>query len=248
MADPGLGSALPDLTYTVRVSRRARYARLKMSPHEGLIVVVPEGFDTKLVPGLVESRKEWITKVQQSFDRRRVSGVSDATVVPPSMIELAGIGESWRVTYRSEPRTGVSVRESGPEELVVAGAVHDHALCRAALERWLKRRADARLVPQIMRLASIHGFTVSDVSVRKQRSRWGSCSSRGKISLNLKLLFLPPLLVRYIMVHELCHTLHMNHSSRYWTEVERFDPDYAPHDREMRHAWRYVPGWISMPR
>jgi len=245
MSNQDAGSASQELSYTVRVSRRARYARLKMSPHEGLVVVVPEGFDTKLVPGIVESRMEWINRVRLSFDRRRVSGVSDAGGELPVTIDLAGIGESWRVSYRGERRSGVSVRESGDAELVLTGAVHDQALCRAALDGWLKRRAEVKLVPQLLRLASIHGFTVSAVSVRKQRSRWGSCSSRGKVSLNLKLLFLPPLLVRYIMVHELCHTIQMNHSARYWKEVAKYDPDYAVHDREMRHAWRYIPGWVS---
>ncbi|NTW52831.1 MAG: M48 family metallopeptidase [Chlorobiaceae bacterium] len=245
MPNNGSGSSSTEISYRVRVSRRARYARLKISPHDGLVVVVPEGFDTRLVPGIVESRMEWITKVQQSFDKRRLSGVSDAGTELPSTLDLAGIGELWRVSYRSEPRSGVTLFQSGADELVVAGTVHDRKLCLFALERWLKRRAEQRLVPQLMRIASIHEFSVSAVSVRKQRSRWGSCSSRGNVSLNLKLLFLPPLLVRYIMVHELCHTLHMNHSARYWKAVSRFDPDYAAHDREMKHAWRYVPGWFS---
>ncbi|HWR01168.1 MAG TPA: SprT family zinc-dependent metalloprotease [Chlorobaculum sp.] len=246
MPNHGSSSSSPDLSYTVRISSRARYARLKISPHEGLVVVIPEGFDTKLVPGIVESRMEWIVRVQRSFDRRRLVDLSDTGAALPSMIDLAGIGETWRVTYRSQPRQGVSVRESGADELVVAGAVHEQALCRSALERWLKRRAESKLVPQLVRLAAIHDFSISAVSVRKQKTRWGSCSSRGRVSLNLKLLFLPPLLVRYIMVHELCHTLHMNHSARYWKAVARFDPDYLLHDREMKHAWRYVPGWIAI--
>jgi hypothetical protein len=234
----------PEIPYTIRVSRRARYARLKISPHEGLIVVVPEHFDKKRVPELVESRREWITKVQGSFERRRLAGVSDTGQALPSRLELNGIGEAWRVSYRSASLQRFSVREASDDELLVSGPVHDEAACRRALESWLKRRADLKLVPQLERIASIHGFTFSAVSVRKQRSRWGSCSSSGRISLNLKLLFLPPLLVRYIMVHELCHTRHMNHSRRYWGEVGRFDPDYASHDREMTHAWRFVPGWL----
>jgi predicted metal-dependent hydrolase len=233
-----------DIPYTVRISRRARYARLRISPHDGLIVVVPEHFDRKSIPGLVESRRAWIEKVQGSFDRRRLNGISDNGEALPSEIVLAGIGESWQVSYHGNDRARVSVHESAGSELQVTGAVHDETLCRSALEAWLKRRADLRLVPQLERLASIHGFSVSAVSVRKQRSRWGSCSSKGRISLNLKLLFLPPLLVRYIMVHELCHLRHMNHSRRYWAEVARLDPDYAVHDGEMKHAWRFVPGWL----
>ncbi|NTU69029.1 MAG: M48 family metallopeptidase [Chlorobiaceae bacterium] len=233
------------IPYTIRVSHRAKHARLKLSPHEGLIVVIPQRFDKKRVPELVESRREWITKVQGTFEQRRLEGVSDTGKALPSRIELNGIGEAWSVSYRAEDRTGVLLREVSEGELLLAGLVHDEALCRRVLESWLKRRAGRKLVPQLERLATIHGFTYSSVSVRKQRSRWGSCSSKGRISLNLKLLFLPPLLVRYIMVHELCHTLHMNHSSRYWGEVARFDPDYAANDREMTHAWRFVPGWLA---
>ncbi len=240
IASPG-----QEIPYTVRVSRRAKYARLKISPHDGLVVVVPEHFDRKRVPGLVESRREWITKVQGSFERRRLEGVSDTGRSLPSMMELNGIGESWRVSYRDESRPRLTVREVSEGALLVSGPLSDEAACRAALEHWLKRRAGQRLMPQLERLASIHGFTYSSAAVRKQRSRWGSCSSKGRISLNLKLLFLPPLLVRYIMLHELCHTRHMNHSRRYWGEVARFDPDYAEHDREMRHAWRFVPGWLA---
>jgi predicted metal-dependent hydrolase len=234
--------------YTLRVSRRARYARLRISPHEGLIVVVPHGFDERKVPGLVESRREWIEKVQVAFDRKRMSGVSDTGPELPGLLELNGIGETWRVSYEPSERNGIGVRERTGGEIVLSGTVHDASACRTAIEAWLKRRAIREMVPQLERLASIHGFGVSAVSLRKQRSRWGSCSSRGTISLNLKLLFLPPLLVRYIMIHELCHTRYMNHSRRFWAEVARYDPDYAIHDREMRHAWRYVPGWFAVHR
>jgi hypothetical protein len=233
-----------DIPYTVRVSSHSKYARLRLSPHDGLIVVVPEHFDKKSIPGLVESRRAWIEKVQGTFDRRRLSGISDNGAALPSNIALAGIGESWQISYRGDGRERVSVHESAGSELHLTGAVHDEVRCRAALEAWLKQRADLQLAPQLQRLASIHGFPVSAVSVRKQRTRWGSCSSKGKISLNLKLIFLPPLLVRYIMLHELCHLRHMNHSRRFWAEVSRFDPDYAAHDMEMKHAWRFVPGWL----
>ncbi|UWX56973.1 M48 family metallopeptidase [Chlorobaculum sp. MV4-Y] len=236
------------INYTVRVSRRARYARLKMSPEEGLTVVVPVGFDKKKVPSLVESKMAWILKVRRTFDKHRSAESGKADVALPEVIELAGIGESWRVRYRSEPRQRITITEKGEGELEVSGPVSEQAMCFAALEQWLKHRAKLKLGSQLMRLASINGFKVSGVSVRKQKSRWGSCSSRGNINLNLKLIFLPPLLVRYIMIHELCHTLHMNHSARYWETVARFDPDWKEHDGEMKHAWHFVPAWFSVAR
>lgn len=236
------------IEYTLRISSRARHARLKMSPENGLTVVVPVGFDKKQVPALVESKMEWILKVQGNFEKHRPAEFAPAGTVLPELIELAGIGESWRITYRNDHRKGVKITEKGIGELDVSGAVSDGTLCVQALETWLKRRAKLKLASQITRVAALNGFKISRVSVKKQKSRWGSCSSRGNINLNLKLIFLPPLLVRYIMIHELCHTIHMNHSARYWETVARFDPDWKEHDREMKHAWRFVPAWFSAAR
>jgi predicted metal-dependent hydrolase len=236
------------ISYMLRVSSRAKNVRLKMSPYEGLIVVVPQGFDKVKVPELVESRLDWILKVQGRFDKHRNEENVTADTSLPETIELAGIGESWRVEYRQDPQNrAILVRERDGNVVELSGPVEDRVWCVASIEGWLKWRAKKRMTTQLMRLASEHGFTISGVTVRRQRSRWGSCSSRGNINLNLKLLFLPPALVRYIMIHELCHTLHMNHSSRYWETVARYDPDCKEHDRQMRHAWRYVPAWFAMP-
>jgi predicted metal-dependent hydrolase len=77
-----------------------------------------------------------------------------------------------------------------------------------------------------------------------QRSRWGSCSPKLKISLNASLLFLPPHLVRYVLVHELCHTRHLDHSRRFWSLVARHEPLHKDRRRELA-ALRYeVPGWV----
>lgn len=233
------------ISCTLRVSSRARSVRLKMSPYDGLIVVIPVGYDRSRVPALVESRLEWIQKAKRTFERQGSVAPGSLTAELPDEIVLAGIGESWKVRYRSEPGAReILIRESDAMVLDLSGAVEEQVACVAAIEKWLKWRAKVRMVPELARLASEHGFAVSGVTVRKQKSRWGSCSSRGNINLNLKLLFLPPHLVRYIMIHELCHTLHMNHSSRYWAAVARYDVGYAEHDRQMRHAWCYVPGWL----
>ena len=82
------------------------------------------------------------------------------------------------------------------------------------------------------------------MSIRGQRSRWGSCSATGDISLNYQLLFLPPHLLRHVLVHELCHTVELNHSPRFWRTVARFEPDLAALREEMRRSWSHVPGWL----
>jgi predicted metal-dependent hydrolase len=82
------------------------------------------------------------------------------------------------------------------------------------------------------------------MSVRRQRTRWGSCSTQGTISLNACLLFQSPAVVRYLMVHELCHRRHMNHSRRFWALVESLEPGWKPLDAELLQGWRKVPAWV----
>ena len=82
------------------------------------------------------------------------------------------------------------------------------------------------------------------LQVRCQRTRWGSCSRRGTISLNVCLLFQPPEVLRYLLVHELAHLRHMNHSARFWAEVARHEPDWKALDRELLQGWRRVPSWM----
>jgi predicted metal-dependent hydrolase len=238
---------LTAISYTLKVSSRSKSVRLKMSPYDGLVVVVPPGFDKAKVPSIVEGRREWILKVQKKFEKHRAEEVAPAETTLPGSITLAGIGESWRVEYRYDPlRPGIYVRELDGNVLDLSGGVDNRALCIAAIENWLKWRAKQRMTQQLMQLAAEQRFTITGVTVKKQKSRWGSCSSRGNINLNLKLIFLPPELVRYIMIHELCHTLHMNHSTRYWETVARYDPDWKEHDRQMRHAWKFVPAWFAI--
>ena len=84
----------------------------------------------------------------------------------------------------------------------------------------------------------------SKIAVRRQRSRWGSCSVRGTISLNCCLLFQRPKVVRYLLIHELSHTLHMNHSKRFWECVAALCPQHETLDAELCAGWRRVPAWV----
>ena len=91
--------------------------------------------------------------------------------------------------------------------------------CFLAIE---KSDARKRLTDRLYHLAKEHGFTCSNASIREQRTRWGSCSHKNNISLNLKLVLLPKELVDYVMLHELVHTRIHNHSEKFWAELDRY--------------------------
>ena len=91
----------------------------------------------------------------------------------------------------------------------------------------LKKRARSCFLERTAYYAPLVGVKVNRISIRSQRSKWGSCSSKGNLNFNCLLLLAPEEVLDYVVVHELCHRLEMNHSPRFWAEVERVLPDYA---------------------
>jgi predicted metal-dependent hydrolase len=104
----------------------------------------------------------------------------------------------------------------------------------AAVDSELRAKAMAELPPQILALAGRHGLTVNRVTIRNQRSRWGSCSSRGHITLNFRLMLMPPEVREYILIHELMHLKQANHSIRYWRLVEAACPGFRDAERWLK--------------
>jgi len=122
----------------------------------------------------------------------------------------------------------------------------DAAHCWPLLQSWLKRRARREILAAAALIAADIGIQPRRVHIRLQRSRWGSCSSSGTVSLNAALLLRSPDELRYVVVHELCHLQHMNHSPRYWRLVESFVPDYRLHEKTLDTAWQTSPRWLSV--
>jgi predicted metal-dependent hydrolase len=221
-------------SFAVRVSPRAR--RLTVRVHIGgrVEVVVPRGVAPNTVRAFVTRNTSWI-------DRKiaEMGSLAAPVLSVPNVIAFACTGERLAVEWRSADRRSLRCGLSGIEL-----EARDQGAAFGLLREWLLMAARERLTPQLMQLAGELGFDVKGVTIRRQRTRWGSCSSRGKISLNCSLLFMPPDVVRYLMVHELSHLLHMNHSDSFWRAVERHEPQYRTLDRQLTAGWRAVPDWV----
>lgn len=222
--------------YSIRKSRRARHVRLRVSAHEGLVVVIPGDFDVRQVPGIVRERLPWIQRALG-----KINPMLHRKEELPEKIQLRSIGEEWSVIcFRSEGGRNF-LTESSERVLEIHTVADDPAVQCDLLRNWLRRKAEIELLPRLEDTAKRCGFSYNRAMVRHQKTRWGSCSTKGTISLNMKLLFLPSELVEYIMLHELCHSVHMNHSQAFWALVGRHMPDYRVRDRAMRSASHYIP-------
>lgn len=229
--------------YTIRRSATAKNIRLKVTPQDGLSVVIPHGFDEHKIPAILRRKKDWVTeKLKEAAERRRYFEPPSVVHLPKSL-PLRAIGKEWQVVYREDnSKTGLWLRATG-EEITISGPRFNREAVISKLKDWLRVTVREELFPLVRNAATKNGFGLRGILVKSQRTRWASCSAKKNLSLNTKLLFLPPELVRYVIIHELCHTIHMNHSPEFWRLVACHEPAYRTLDHALREAWKQVPTW-----
>ncbi len=176
--------------------------------------------------------------------RQTLTGVETSRDLP-KQIDLRAIAETWQVEYQTTQIPGVRVSEQPSFKLTLFGNTANQDTCKVALQRWITRKALIHLVPWLKSVSKELDLPFGQTLVRRQKTRWGSCSNSKTISINCKLLFLPSQLVRYVLIHELCHTVHLNHSSKFWKLVANYEPQYQQFDDSLRDARCYVPLWME---
>jgi len=228
----------PAHCWVVRESRRARRLAVRVLQTGRVEVVVPPRTSRLAVEHFVARHRDWIERKRAEAQRHAIA----AEPFPPSHIALAGCGELWRVHLAGG--TGRLRLSIASGIITVHGTGRDGRELRQALRRWLIERAGGVLAAELAGCARELGFRFERVMVRRQRTRWGSCSARGTISLNCCLLFQRREVLRYLLIHELAHTRHMNHSRRFWACVAEHCADHRSLDRELLDGWRRVPAWV----
>jgi predicted metal-dependent hydrolase len=208
-----------ELTYTIRRSDRARRIRVRVDPRDGAVeVVLPRRAAQREAATAVAELRSWI-------DRRRAEvAVAQARVAArDGTVPYLGTD----LLLRPEPgRTRVHRR--GDVLLVPDGDPS------AALERWYRRQARAEIAPRLDAAAAAVGKSYTKLTIRDQRTRWGSCSSTGAMSFNWRLLLAPEAVLDYVVEHEVCHIEVMDHSPRFWALLESRVPDWREHSRWLR--------------
>ncbi|MBE0428489.1 MAG: M48 family metallopeptidase [Thermoleophilia bacterium] len=230
--------------YTLRESRRASKVGLKVTPADGLVISVPPGFDLDRLPAILADKRAWIENAMIWAGGQRSPGLTGKGKLPEK-ISLRSIGEAWQVAYKYAAKPSLRAHEYPPDVLAVTGPIHDKAACVKALKDWLACKARNRMVPLLDDVALAAGLRYQRAMIGNQRTRWASCSSSGTISINQKILFLPRKLARYVLLHEICHTVELNHSRLFWSLMGMKEPDYEKLDRQLDQAGRYVPAWAE---
>jgi predicted metal-dependent hydrolase len=149
------------------------------------------------------------------------------------------IGKSYRLQYISSPNSKTTQSRLGINSITVSSPYNINHIdvqtrARKAAERALKKEAQILLGSRLKQIAAKNGYEYSKLQIRRLTSRWGSCSIHGVITLNFFLIQLPWRLIDYVIVHELAHTQHLNHSREFWEAVEAILPDAKQRRKEIK--------------
>lgn len=223
--------------WRVRASERARRLAVRVLPGGFVEIVVPRGTRPHAVEQFVTRHRRWIERTLDQY--RPACGAAPDQL--PDRLHFAATGRSYDLRYTGG--SGALRLAPGEVSITISGATDRPVRLRHALQRFTMREAHAALGPWLAQLSAETGLRYARFQVRRQRTRWGSCSPSGTISLNACLMFQPPPVVNYLLVHELAHTRHMNHSRRFWRLVERCEPQWRELDAALTRGWREVPAW-----
>lgn len=206
----------------VEVRRRpVRYARLEIKPDGRVVVTAPEGFD---VEAFLKKHERWL--------RNRLAELEEVR-------KEAGRGFPLLGKFYELKLDNVGTLELEGERLVLP---KERERARSALKGLLRDK----LSPKIAFYSVLMGVSPGKIYIRNQRTKWASCSGRGNLSFNLRLVALPEDLIDYVVIHELAHLRHLNHSREFWALVGRFYPDYERARRKLRRWWGIIEvneGW-----
>lgn len=209
---------MSQIPYTIRRSDRARRVRVTVDAVDGVEVVLPRRARDRDAEAAMRELGPWVEKRLRALDRARAEAGA-----PPGHVPY--LGEHLRLV----PEPGrTRVHRRGDALLVPDGDP------QPALERWYRRAAKAEIAPRVEQAVDTAGLDYERLTIRGQRTRWGSCSSTGTLSFNWRLLLAPEDVLDYVVWHEVCHLQVPNHSQRFWRLVERHFPGYREQERWLR--------------
>ncbi|HEX3628076.1 MAG TPA: SprT family zinc-dependent metalloprotease [Verrucomicrobiae bacterium] len=209
---------------TVVRSRRARRYVLRLRADGLARLTIPRSGSAREAWEFAERQGEWLERQLQDLALRPVRP-KEWRIGTEILFrgELVKIEAASDLTDPTDPSDQKSTIQLGDQIIPIASTTGD---LRPAIERYLRALASRELPARTLEFAALHQLSVKRVTVRAQRSRWGSCSFKSVISLNWRLIQTPPFVRDYIILHELMHLRQMNHSARFWREVEGACPDY----------------------
>lgn len=212
--------------YRHQIHPRSRSFKIKIEPNGEVVVVTPPHYSTYLLKRFVDDHQDWIVR-----NRAKILAKSQHAA-DPNHVSIFGQQYLKKIEY--SPKYPVGIRITNKELIYnpinpLATAAKLKTESEKSLNNFLKTTAEKYLRPRTKQIATTMHQTYGTLTLREQKTRWGSCSSDGNLNFNWRLVHYEPAIIDYVIIHELAHRTHMNHSAAFWNLVKTYDPEYLKH-------------------
>lgn len=209
------------IEYTIQTHARARSLKIKISPKGEVIIVKPPIVPNFMIKPFVQQHMDWIERNLKKVQSFRTQHKEKETIV-----DIFGKKYQKKIAFSTKEKIGVVIMG---ENILINPVTDSKASSDKALEQFLKTTAEKYIVPRTHQLGKTMNISFKNITLRQQKTRWGSCSAEGNLNFNWRLVHCPPEVIDYVIIHELAHRREMNHSNRFWNIVQQYDPEHLKH-------------------
>jgi predicted metal-dependent hydrolase len=211
------------MDYQLKRSKRISGLKMEINQSGKLIVTAPYLLPEIMIKKMVNSKKDWILKNQEKAKKYQSQIAKDEVYI---------FDKKYRVKIDNQADNS-EIKVWGDKLLVNNLSPKTTKQNQEKIDRFLKNTASKYLVKRTKVISQKMGINYGRVSIRQQKSRWGSCSSQGNLNFNWRLVHYPPKIIDYVIIHELAHRKELNHSKRFWDIVRKYDPEYPIHKSKL---------------
>ena len=195
---------------------------LTINENAELIIRAPKRLSIEKIQDFINEKENWINRKKRLIENQ----IKDVTSNHNKLLYLGNLFP-------------INVEQNASKELFftgkefIANSIEPDSLS-LSIKKWYKNKFKEIALPRVAYFANKHNLMVNQVRIKNQKTMWGSCSSKNNINLNYLLLMAPMGVIDYVIVHELVHTIHRNHSTDFWDSVESIMPEFQEHKRWLK--------------
>lgn len=211
---------------------RRKNISLEIDPGGDILVKAPTYLNNGYIKKFIQSKESWITKRISKIEE----GIKKYPLTENSTVPF--LGNQLTLTFGTHKR-GV---KHNKESVILPDNCSD---IKSALRKWYKNIAKDLITEEVINITGQIGVKFNRIFIKEQKTRWGSCSGKNNLNFNWKIVLTEPELLKYLVIHEVCHLVHMNHSKKYWNLVEQYDPNYRLHRKRLQDAGYYLVSFLK---
>ena len=210
------------MQFTIRKNPRSRRVSIRIDQNCNILVTAPKRMPNFLIDRFVEQKDEWIKQTINKMNQKR--NMFDSV----KNIMIFGNNYNKQIVSSIEHPIGVSINN---ESLLInsVSKKHDNSSAQQQINKFLKKTSKKYILPRTDELAKKMNVSFKRISIKEQKSRWGSCSSQQNLNFNWRLVHHVPKIIDYVIIHELSHIVHLDHSKHFWEHVKKYDPEFRQH-------------------